>query len=60
MSQQKTPWEQAMDAMREDEEMRAGSDGTLLQKEHRDDAETLRQIAIGIAFEHTPKPDLFA
>ena len=53
-------FEQAMEAMREDEEMRAGKDRTLFQKEHREDAETIRVTELGIAREHTPQPDLFA
>jgi len=46
-------------AMMEDEEMRAGKDRTLFQKERREDAETIRVTELGIACEHTPKPDLF-
>lgn len=48
------------DAMREDEEMRAGRDGTLFAKEHREDAEMTRHLAdmnsFGIAFFPHPKP----
>lgn len=37
-------WNLCMDAMREDEEMRAGRDGTLFAKEHRMDAEMTREL----------------
>lgn len=44
----KSPWEIAMDSFREDEDMRAGTDGTLFAKEQRLDAETQEQLDAGI------------
>jgi hypothetical protein len=64
MSNPRSPWDDVFDAMREDEQMRAGSDLTLFQKEHREDKAQTQYIddmnADGIAVLPAPKPDLFA
>jgi hypothetical protein len=60
----KSPWEQAMDAMREDEQIKAGGSEPLWAKEIRADKEQGKYIedmnSGGVAFLPQPKPDLFA
>ncbi len=48
----KTPWEMAMDLLREDEGMRAGPDKSGFARELRLDRETQEQLDSGIS---TPK-----
>lgn len=63
MSIPRSPWDQAMDAMREDEEIKAGGIESSWAKEIRADKEQDKYLADinshGAAFLPQPKPDLF-